>query len=90
MTDAKATHIALAKTYRKSLDDILQEMKRQLMEIHNGSPEDFEDWAEAIAQHTLSIRDLESAIMRQGMTLKSIGYEQRKRALIPTTSPSSR
>jgi hypothetical protein len=28
---------------------------------------------EAIAQHTISIRDLESAIMRQGMLLKAIG-----------------
>lgn len=32
-----------------------------------------DDQAEVIAQHTLSIRDLESAIMRQGMVLKSIG-----------------
>lgn len=32
-----------------------------------------DDQSEAIAQHTLSIRDLESAIMRQGMALKYIG-----------------
>lgn len=32
-----------------------------------------DDQVEAIAQHTLSIRDLESAIMRQGMALKYVG-----------------
>lgn len=32
-----------------------------------------EEIGEVIAQHTLSIRDLESCIMRQGMALKYIG-----------------
>ena len=32
-----------------------------------------DDPSEVIAQHTLSIRDLESCIMRQGMALKYIG-----------------
>jgi len=40
-----------------------------------------DDASESIAQHTLSIRDLESCIMRQGMTLKCIGN--------PTPYPNS-
>ena len=37
------------------------------------APEPIDDIDEVIAQHTISTRDLESCIMRQGMALKYIG-----------------
>jgi hypothetical protein len=73
----KEEAIIAAKTFRKDADELLQRMK-----LHAGllkskevftSEEDIIDVGEAIAQHTLSIRDLESCIMRQGMALKYIG-----------------
>lgn len=83
----KLEAIAAAKTFRKDADELLQRMKehknlllgatalRQLTPEEKLLPptESINDISEAIAQHTLSIRDLESAIMRQGMVLKSIG-----------------
>ena len=85
----KEQAIITAKSFRQRLDELLQEMKehkRVLIDTraHEGRPasqqvtikphgELFADASEAIAQHTLSIRDLESAIMRQGMALKYIG-----------------
>lgn len=39
----------------------------------NPPHEKIDDLNEVIAQHTISIHDLESAIMRQGMALKYIG-----------------
>ena len=66
--------IIAAKTFRKDADELLQRMKE-----HKTFPAlspDFEvaeEKGEVIAQHTLSIRDLESCIMRQGMALKYIG-----------------
>jgi len=85
----KLEAVAIAKSFRQRLDALLQEMKdhkRVLIDTraHEGRPmsqqvsikphgELFQDASEAIAQHTLSIRDLESAIMRQGMALKYIG-----------------
>jgi hypothetical protein len=73
--------IQAAKQFRKQADELLQRMKqhrRDLLACHSidardGDPERFLDPQEVIAQHTLSIRDLESCIMRQGMTLKYIG-----------------
>jgi len=73
--------IIAAKTFRKEAYELLQRMKehrRSLLACHSidakeGDPERFLDPQEVIAQHTLSIRDLESCIMRQGMTLKYIG-----------------
>jgi hypothetical protein len=69
MTKEKA--IIAAKTFRKDADDLLQRMKQHKEHIRNQG--DMEDIGEVIAQHTLSIRDLESCIMRQGMALKYIG-----------------
>ena len=81
----KLEAIATAKQFRKDADELLQPMKTHrvslLKRVHEGAGtvhiqphgEVFEDVGEAIAQHTLSIRDLESAIMRQGMALKYIG-----------------
>ena len=70
--------IITAKTFRKDADELLQRMKdhaRSLSAYVRTSSEydNLIDGSEVIAQHTLSIRDLESCIMRQGMTLKYIG-----------------
>lgn len=52
-----------------------------------------DDQGEAIAQHTLSIRDLESAIMRQGMALKYVGnpdpYPNSKNPASPVVEPTA-
>jgi hypothetical protein len=71
--------VIAAKTFRKEADDLLQRMKEHRTALHrhvNGKhaePCACEDPHETIAQHILSIRDLESCIMRQGMALKYIG-----------------
>lgn len=71
----KETAIKVSKIYRQRLDEILQDMKKWKQELQAAPWQDqpAEGNGEVIAQHTLSIRDLESAIMRQGMTLKAIG-----------------
>lgn len=75
----KEQAIRAAKTFRKEADDLLQRMKQHKIALTNrphGEPTlaaACDDCGEVIAQHTLSIRDLESCIMRQGMTLKYIG-----------------
>lgn len=73
----KEQSIIAAKQFRKDADELLQRMKEHRIEIMRharAQPEtSFEDSSEVIAQHTLSIRDLESCIMRQGMALKYIG-----------------
>jgi|GEM_PF-2313679 hypothetical protein len=73
----KEQAIIAAKQFRKDADELLQRMKEHRIEIMRharAQPEtSFEDSSEVIAQHTLSIRDLESCIMRQGMALKYIG-----------------
>lgn len=70
----KEQAIIAAKTFRKEADELLQRMKDHKARLHEylavGA---CEDSREVIAQHTLSIRDLESCIMRQGMALKYIG-----------------
>jgi hypothetical protein len=70
----KESAIVAAKQFRKDLDDLLQQMKAHRATMLRSVEVSYaEDQGEAIAQHTLSIRDLESAIMRQGMALKYIG-----------------
>lgn len=72
----KEQAITTAKQFRKEADDLLQRMKdhgRSLRALGSEGAKDFEDHPEVIAQHTLSTRDLESCIMRQGMVLKYIG-----------------
>jgi hypothetical protein len=68
----KEQAIIAAKQFRKDADELLQRMKEHKKCL--GFPEgEVLEVGEVIAQHTLSIRDLESAIMRQGMALKYIG-----------------
>ena len=74
----KEQAIITAKQFRKEADDLLQRMKDHAavlkgQALASPAPEGVLDKGEVIAQHTLSIRDLESCIMRQGMTLKYIG-----------------
>lgn len=83
----KELAITTAKQFRKDADELLQRMKAHKSELltraHEGRGaggvtiqphgETIDDINEVIAQHTLSIRDLESCIMRQGMALKYIG-----------------
>lgn len=75
----KEQSIIAAKTFRKDADELLQRMKLHKIALtsrEHGEPnlaEACDDSGEVIAQHTLSIRDLESCIMRQGMALKYIG-----------------
>lgn len=69
----KLEAIAAAKTFRKDADELLQRMKAHKHLFFGSSVSEFKDQAETIAQHILSIRDLESCIMRQGMALKYIG-----------------
>jgi hypothetical protein len=71
---AKETAVIMCKTHRQGLDAILQLLKvfrRELVDPTFNAL--FDDPSEVIAQHTISIRDLESSIMRQGMALKYIG-----------------
>lgn len=89
--------IIAAKTFRKNADELLQRMKEHGKELKSlmGAPPPIilEDGAEVIAQHMLSIRDLESCIMRQGMTLKYIGnpnpYPNSKDPSNTTVEPTS-
>lgn len=75
----KEQAIIAAKQFRKDADELLQRMKEHktaLTSRIHGEPtltDACDDASEVIAQHTISIRDLESCIMRQGMALKYIG-----------------
>lgn len=105
----KLQAIATSKQFRKDADALLQRMKefRQTLireRAHEGRSasqqvtiqphgELFEDAGEVIAQHTISIRDLESAIMRQGMVLKYIGnpdpYPESRNPDSPVVAPTA-
>lgn len=63
MSDQDEFTIIQSKTWRKSLDDILQEMKAQQKTEPRG---------ESGRHLALSITHLEDAIMRQGMRMKAI------------------
>jgi predicted phosphoadenosine phosphosulfate sulfurtransferase len=65
--------IQTAKQFRKEADELLQRMKDHNRNLGQHTDMAADDIWEAMAQHTLSIRDLESCIMRQGMALKYIG-----------------
>lgn len=71
----KEEAIIAAKTFRKDADNLLQRMKEHRARLSSPSshPVGCDDSGEFIANHVLSIRDLESCIMRQGMALKHIG-----------------
>lgn len=96
--------IATAKTFRQELDNILQRMKshKGVLTSRGAQAQTAEDIAqhgavkdhqELIAQHILSLRDLESAIMRQGMALKAIGnptpYPQSYNPASPVVEPTA-
>lgn len=69
----KESLIKSAKEFRVAADSLLQEMKKHKDTIRLTPSTHLEDSNEAIANHILSIRDLESCIMRQGMVLKCVG-----------------
>lgn len=89
----KLKAIELAKTYRKEADDLLQRMKIHRDDMIRTNVCDAIDQKEVIAQHILSIRDLESAIMRQGMALKYIGnpdpYPESRNPDSPVVAPTA-
>jgi hypothetical protein len=79
----KEQAIIIAKMFRQSADNLLQQMKahrRVLIEELSGGDENSEVH-EVSRHHQLSIHHLEDCIMRQGMVLKSIGT--------PTPYPNS-
>lgn len=69
----KEEAIKIAKQFRKEADELLQRMKGHRRQLGQYNDMDANGYWEVIAQHTQSIRDLESCIMRQGMVLKCIG-----------------
>lgn len=69
----KLEAIAAAKQFRKDADELLQRMKDHRKGLIHWDIGEALDAGEVLAQHILSIRDLESCIMRQGMALKYIG-----------------
>lgn len=73
----KELAITTSKQFRKDADELLQRMKEHTKEMRSqsqsGTAPIGDDFPEAIAQHIISTRDLESCIMRQGMALKYIG-----------------
>lgn len=90
----RAYAVAAAKSFRQQADNLLQQMKdhRQMM-ITRLDRNECNDHSEAIAQHTLSIRDLESCIMRQGMALKYVGnpdpYPESRNPESPVVEPTA-
>ena len=90
----KLEAIAAAKTFRRDADELLQRMKEHKTRLREylaiGA---CDDPSEVIAQHTLSIRDLESCIMRQGMALKYIGnpdpYPESRNPDSPVVEPTA-
>lgn len=62
-----------SKSIRQEADKALQRIKAFAANLKAMEPEEGVDKGDAIAQCILSQRDLESAIMRQGMTLKAVG-----------------
>lgn len=96
----KLEAIATAKQFRQDADALLQRMKEHrevLLSPANGKGvsvcEGCLDASEVIAQHTLSIRDLESCIMRQGMALKYVGnpdpYPESRDPASPVVEPTA-
>ena len=93
----KLNAIATAKQFRKDADELLQRMKEHkallisgpILPLDDGNT----DQGEVVAQHILSIRDLEACIMRQGMALKYIGnpnpYPESKNPESPVVEPTA-
>lgn len=98
----KLEAIAAAKTFRRDADEILQRMKEHKKALcrqsndprqHPAAKDISDDLSEVIAQHTLAIRDLESCIMRLGMSLKYIGnpnpYPESYNPASPVVEPTA-
>lgn len=89
----KLEAIAAAKQFRKDADELLQRMKDHKDTLRKMPSSECEDSNEVIAQHILSTRDLESAIMRQGMALKYIGnpnpYPESYNPASPVVAPTA-
>lgn len=79
--------VRASKTFRKRLDEILQEMKDHADKLM------FDGDVEAIRNHRLSITHLEDVIMRQGMVLKALGtanpYPESKNPDSPVVEPTA-
>lgn len=69
----KLDAITASKIIRKCLDEVLQEMKEHKNQLCLKWDDSPENMGEVLANHTLSIRAVEDAILRQGMVLKNIG-----------------
>lgn len=69
----KEEAIQKAKFFRVALDNVLQQMKEHRTSIIQDGQDSADDFPDLYEQHSLSVHDLESAIMRQGMVLKVIG-----------------
>lgn len=89
----KETAIATAKEFRRDLDAILQRMKEHKTTLRTLPASDALDPGEVIAQHIINFRDVESAIMRQGLVLKSIGnpdpYPESRDPSSPVVAPTA-
>lgn len=91
----KLEAIKQAKSFRQDLDAVLQRMKQHKKDLTGNCDDknDFIDHGETIAQHMLSCRDLESAIMRQGMALKYVGnpdpYPESRDPASPVVAPTA-
>lgn len=71
----KEQAITIAKTFRQSADNLLQQMKAHLDDLIDGLQNEDQNCNidEVLRHHQLSIQHLEDCIMRQGMVLKHIG-----------------
>ena len=68
--------IIQAKIFRKEADGLLQKMKahtKRLKDMPSPLGDSSLDKGEVLANHILSVRHVEDAIMRQGMTMKNFG-----------------
>ena len=65
--------ITESKLIRQRLDSVLQQMKEHKNQLCLKWDDGPENMGEVLANHTLSIRAVEDAILRQGMVLKNIG-----------------
>lgn len=87
------TAVIKSKELRKGLDEVLQNVKSFADDLKAMAEEPGVDKGEAIAQCVISRRDLESAIMRQGMVLKAVGranpYPQSYNPESPKVEPTA-
>lgn len=90
----KEDYIRKAKEYRAAMDDLLKDMHALRADFNSDEfIVDSKNPAEAVANHILSIRNLEAAQMRQGKVLENIGtpdpYPTSKNPDDPTVHPKA-